>query len=116
MPSVADRGSIAFDAAVVLKLAAVSAQRGPEDGPRFGGAFRLPAPDAAGVFQVSLSGEAWIDVVQNGARLKSSAFTGKRGCDGLRKSVRFELTTAPALIRISGASATSLKLVVTRGE
>ena len=79
----------------------------PERPPRkdaFAGFVNVPKLEA-GLYQVTLSGEAWIDVAQNGARVKSRGFTGQRDCPGVRKSVRFPLGPGPAVIQISNASA-----------
>lgn len=66
-----------------------------------------------GVYQVTLSDEAWIDVFENGFRLKSTAFTGEKDCPGVRKSVRFELTPgAPITIQISNAPKNEIKLAI----
>ena len=51
-----------------------------------------------GLYQITLSGEAWIDVAQNGALVKSSDFSGQRDCPGVRKTVRFDLAAGPATI------------------
>lgn len=66
-----------------------------------------------GVYQVTLSEEAWIDVFENGVRLKSTAFTGQKDCPGVRKSVRFELTPgAPITVQISNAVKDQIKLAI----
>src|SRR5262245_22866847 len=47
----------------------------PERKPRIenwrGGIVRLPAPTQAGIYQITLSDEAWVDIVQNGGYAKS---------------------------------------------
>jgi hypothetical protein len=66
-----------------------------------------------GVYQVTLSDEAWIDVFENGFRLKSTAFTGQKDCPDVRKSVRFELTPgAPITIQISNAPKDQVKFAI----
>lgn len=70
--------------------------------------LEVAAPGAPGAYDVTLSDEAWIDVVQGGARLKSSDFSGQKDCAGVRKVVRFDLAGAPATVEISDASATSI--------
>ena len=64
-----------------------------------------------GLYQITLSDEAWIDVFENGVRLKSTTFTGAKDCPGVRKSVRFELTPgAPITIQISNAVKDQIKI------
>ncbi len=58
----------------------------------------------AGVLQVTLTGEGWIDMVQNGAYLKASAHTSARDCPGLRKSVRFTVKAEALTLQVSGAA------------
>jgi len=69
-----------------------------------GGIVRLPAPIQAGVYQITLSDEAWVDVVQNGGYAKSIGSSGRGDCPGLRKSVRFDVASSPIVLQISGAS------------
>lgn len=70
----------------------------------------------SGVYQITLSDEGWIDVAQNGALVKSSAFSGQKGCPGVRKSVRFPLTAGEAVAQISNVDATTLDVAVEAGE
>jgi hypothetical protein len=69
-----------------------------------------------GTYQVSLATRGWIDVIQDGKPLKSSAHTGKSECDGVRKSVRFPITPGPVVIEISGVEKESIKLTIRREE
>lgn len=65
-----------------------------------------------GLYQISVSQNAWIDVAQSGAVLHSKAFTGARECKVLHKSVRFEIGSGPLTIEISGAPAKTVLLTV----
>lgn len=65
-----------------------------------------------GRYQVTLSDEAWIDIVQDGAYRPSLEFSGVHGCPGLRKSVRFELSEAPLMLQLSSASAQRIKVAI----
>ena len=51
-----------------------------------------------------MSEEAWIDVAENGALVKSSDFSGQKDCPGVRKSVRFQLAAGSATVEISNAN------------
>ncbi len=91
-------------------------ERAPKTASWFGGAMRVPAPEKAGVYQVSLSDEAWIDVVQDGRYARSVGSTGRSDCPGLRKSVRFELSASPFVVQISGVSSASIALTIDRAN
>ena len=51
---------------------------------------------------MTLSSEGWIDVVQNGAAIRSDAHTGAKGCPDVRKSVRFPVGSFPIVLQLSG--------------
>src|SRR3984885_8929427 len=70
-------------------------ERAPKSPDSFGGFIQIPAPPSNGTYKITLSSEGWIGVVQNGQFVKSAAFSGAQGCDGIRKSVKFDLTAQP---------------------
>jgi hypothetical protein len=88
----------------------------PEFAPKtpdsFAGFMQVRAPAKAATYKVTLSAEGWIDVVQNDHAVKSSAFTGALGCDGVRKSVKFDLAAAPFIIELSGVKGEEIKMTV----
>ena len=88
--------------------------RAPKSNPAHGAEVTLPA-GSGGTVQVTLSAEAWVDVVQGGKVLRSTAFSGRTGCPGIRKSVRFTLAAGPAAIAISDAADTTIKLAILPG-
>jgi hypothetical protein len=51
-------------------------------------------------------------VVQDGAFVKSSGFSGVLDCPGIRKSVKFLLAAKPFTIEVSGVEAPDLSLIV----
>lgn len=79
----------------------------------YAGFVRVTAPVKAGTYKVTLTDNAWIDVSQDGKNLKTGAFSGVHGCDGLRKSVKFDLSAAPFTITVSNMTAKEIGLVVT---
>ena len=86
----------------------------PERAPKpntFAAVVNVPKLDA-GLYQITLSAEAWIDVAQNGALIKSSDFSGQRDCPGVRKSVRFNLASGPATVEISNADEGNLMFAI----
>ena len=83
--------------------------RKPKDG-TFGVAVKTPPLAVPGTYQVTISDEAWIDVIQNGHEVRSSGFSAERDCPNVRKSVRFSLGAGEATVQISGAAADSIKV------
>jgi hypothetical protein len=84
----------------------------PKSPDTFAGFFQAPAPKQAGSYKITLSAEGWIDVAQSGNTVKSTAFSGALGCEGVRKSVKFDLATAPFTVELSGIKADSIKLAI----
>jgi len=78
----------------------------------FGGAVRLPAVDKPGIYQVTLSEEAWMDIVQDGRYARTVGHTGRGDCPGLRKSMRLELNAAPFVLQISGAASDKIAVAI----
>ena len=56
----------------------------------------------AGTYRVALGTSAWINVVQGGKFLSSTAHTHKLGCAGVRKLVDFALTPGNYVLQIEG--------------
>jgi len=88
----------------------VRPERAPAAG-TFGATASVTVPPE-GELQISLSDEAWVDVVQDGHATKSAAFSGVKTCPGIRKSLRFKLSAGPATIQFSGAKDESIKVAV----
>lgn len=110
-----DLTALPFAAKITLKTPKDAAlptppERAPKDG-TFAG-FLSSKGVAAGVYSVSLSEGAWLDVVQNGQFLKAKSFSGVQGCDGIRKVVRFELTGAPFTLQLSGVTSDQIVVAV----
>src|SRR5262245_8420494 len=80
----------------------------PERKPRteqwHGGMVRLPALPKPGIYQITLSEDAWIDVIQNGRYARSVGSTGRSDCPGVRKSVRLDLDASPVVLQVSGVA------------
>jgi hypothetical protein len=83
----------------------------PEDAGAFGGVVTFDAP-TAGHYQITLSAHGWIDVIQNGAPLEATGHTGSADCDGIRKSVRFEIGPGPYSLQVSGLKKDSIKIAI----
>ncbi len=78
----------------------------------WGGLMFLPPPDKPGVYQVTLSEKAWVDVIQGGVRITSQGHTGSMDCLEVRKSIRFVLGPGPVTLQISGASKPTLRVAI----
>ncbi|RWC28078.1 hypothetical protein [Mesorhizobium sp.] len=116
-PATPSGTALAVGAAADLALVPVE-QAGftlpPERAPAsdtFGAVASVEVP-SEGAIQISLSGEAWIDVIQDGQAVKSAGYSGVKTCPGIRKSVRFKLAPGPATVQLSGAKKAELKVAV----
>ena len=90
-------------------------ERAPKDG-TFAGFTSFKAAPKAGTYTISLSAGAWIDVNQDGHFLKPKAFSGATDCDGIRKTMKYELSASPFVLQISGARDDSISVAVLPAE
>jgi hypothetical protein len=65
---------------------------------------------------VSLSTGAWLDVVQDGHFLKPKAFSGATDCDGIRKTMKYELSASPFALQVSGVREDSISIAILPAE
>ena len=86
-------------------------ERAPKEG-TFAGFARFQSRAKAGIYTISLSAGAWIDVVQDGHILKPKGFSGATDCDGIRKTMKYELTASPFVLQISGAKDESISAAI----
>ncbi|MGX4768855.1 hypothetical protein ACWAUC_03495 [Bradyrhizobium guangdongense] len=85
-------------------------ERAPKDG-TFAGFTSIKAAKA-GLYTISLSSGAWVDLVQEGHFLKPVAFSGATDCDGIRKTMKYQLSDKPFVLQISGAKDNSLSISI----
>ncbi len=90
-------------------------ERAPKDG-TFAGFANFKAAPKAGIYTISLSAGAWVDLVQDGHDLKPKAFSGATDCDGIRKTMKYEISAAPFVLQISGARDSSLSVAILPSE
>jgi hypothetical protein len=90
-------------------------ERAPKDG-TFAGFASVKTAPKAGVYTISLSSGAWLDVMQDGHFLKPKAFSGATDCDGIRKTVKFELSASPFVLQISGSRENSISVAILPSE
>lgn len=86
-------------------------ERAPKDG-TFAGFASIKGAPKAGLYSISLSGGGWVDVVQNGHFLKPKAFSGATDCDGIRKTMKYELSASPFVLQVSGTKEDSVSIAV----
>jgi hypothetical protein len=86
-------------------------ERAPKEGTFAGFASFKNAPKA-GLYTISLSSGGWVDVVQNGQFLKPRATSGATDCDGIRKTLKFELSAGSFVLQVSGAREESISIAV----
>jgi hypothetical protein len=118
-PSLANGGPLAYNVALTLELqplAGAGLPKAPERAPKspqaFAGHFNLAAPPKPGVYRVTISSEGWIDVLDGEDYLHPKGFTGATGCDGARKSVRFDLPSRPLALQFSGVKDDRISVIV----
>jgi hypothetical protein len=90
-------------------------ERSPKDGTLAGYAAVKSAPKA-GLYTISLSAGAWVDVVQDGHFLKPKAFSGATDCEGIRKSMKYELAASPFVLQVSGTAEKAISIAILPSE
>lgn len=95
---------------------AMPPERKPRTEPWHGGMVRLPALPRPGIYQITLSDDAWIDVIQNGRYARAVGSTGRSDCPGVRKSVRLDLDASPVVLQISGVAPDAIAVTINAVE
>ena len=118
-PAIANGGALAYDAGATLKLAPLAEaglphapERPSKSAQSFAGHFTLPAPAKPGVYKVTIASEGWIDVLDGDGFLRPRGFSGAVGCEGARKSVKFDLPARPMDVQVSGVRDDMLSLII----
>jgi len=118
-PSLANGGALALNIAMTLELQPLTSAglpKAPERAPKlaqaFVGHFALAAPAKPGVYKITISSPGWIDVLDGGDYLHPKAFTGAVGCDGARKSVKFDLPPRPLALQFSDVKDDRISVIV----
>ena len=87
----------------------------PERAPKestFAGFANIKAVPKAGLYTVSLSAGGWVDLVQDGHFLKPKAFSGATDCDGIRKTMKYEISASPFVLQVSGSKEDSVSIAI----
>jgi hypothetical protein len=90
-------------------------ERAPKEG-TFAGFANFKSAPKAGIYTISLSAGGWVDVVQDGHFLKPKAFSGATDCDGIRKTMKYELDAKPFVLQISGTREDSVSIAILPSE
>jgi hypothetical protein len=90
-------------------------ERAPKEG-TFAGFANIKAAPKAGLYTVSLSAGGWVDLVQDGHFLKPKGFSGATDCDGIRKTMKYEISAKPLLLQVSGTKEDSISIAILPSE
>jgi hypothetical protein len=90
-------------------------ERAPKDG-TFAGFASFKTTPKAGLYTISLSAGAWVDVVQDGHFLKPKSFSGATDCDGIRKTMKYQLSASPFVLQVSGSKDNSISVAILPSE
>jgi hypothetical protein len=90
-------------------------ERAPKEG-TFAGFANIKAAPKAGLYTVSLSAGGWVDLVQDGHFLKPKGFSDATDCDGIRKTMKYEISAKPLLLQVSGTKEDSISIAILPSE
>lgn len=90
-------------------------ERTPKEG-TFAAYINFKNAAKAGLYTISLSTGAWIDVVQDRHTLKPKGFSGATDCDGIRKTMKYEMSASPFVLQISGARENAMSVAILPAE
>jgi hypothetical protein len=82
----------------------------------FAGFTKLVSAPKAGIYTISLSAGAWVDVMQGDHLLKPKAFSGATDCDGIRKTMKYTISASPFVLQVSGAKENSISIAILPSE
>jgi hypothetical protein len=106
--------------AITLALVAPSDARLPTPPERakdgMAGYANFKGAPKAGIYTISLSAGAWVDLVQDGHVLKPKTFSGATDCDGIRKTMKYELAAQPFVLQLSGAKENAISIAILPSE
>jgi hypothetical protein len=90
-------------------------ERAPKEG-TFAGFANIKAAPKAGLYTISLSAGGWVDLVQDGHFLKPKGFSGATDCDGIRKTMKYEISAKPLVLQVSGTKEDSISIAILPSE
>jgi hypothetical protein len=95
----------------IAELQAAVPPHQTRDGATMGARLDLEI-SAAGTYEILVDHAAWIDLVQGGAALRSTARAQALPCTTVRKIIDFSLSPGRYVIQLSGTAAASARLLV----
>jgi len=90
-------------------------ERAPKEG-TFAGFATFKNPPKAGIYTISLSAGGWVDVMQDGHFLKPKAFSGATDCEGIRKTMKYEISANPFVLQVSGTKEDAVSVAILPAE
>jgi hypothetical protein len=90
-------------------------ERAPKEG-TFAGFAAFKTPPKPGIYTISLSAGGWVDLVQDGHALKPKAYSGATDCDGIRKTMKYDLGASPFVLQISGTRENAVSVAILPSE
>ena len=90
-------------------------ERAPKEG-TFAGFTSVKAAPKAGLYTISLSAGGWVDVVQDGHFVKPKGFSGATDCDGIRKTMKYQIGASPFVLQVSGTRENSVSIAILPSE
>jgi hypothetical protein len=90
-------------------------ERAPREG-TFAGFVSFKSPPKAGLYTVSLSTGGWVDLMQDGHFIKPKGFSGATDCEGIRKTMKYEISQSPFVLQVSGTKEDSVSIAILPSE
>ncbi len=87
-------------------------ERMPRSDSSFGGTVSFPVVERAGIYQVTLSDEAWVDVIQDGRFVRSVGSSRRRDCASVQKTVRLELAATSFVLQVSNVASDAIVIAI----
>lgn len=107
------------EGALVLELEAdgeaslpMPPERRSRSGNGYGGAVSFGAVPRAGLYQITLSEDALLDVIQSGKYLRKAASHMRRDCPSIRRSIRVTLGAGPLVLQFGGVEMPTVTIAV----
>jgi hypothetical protein len=92
-----------------------SPERAPKEG-TFAGFANFKSAPKPGIYTISLSVGGWVDLVQDGHALKPKAFSGATDCDGIRKTMKYEISASPFVLQVTGVKQDAVSVAILPSE
>ena len=90
-------------------------ERAPKEG-TFAGFANFKSAPKPGIYTISLSVGGWVDLVQDGHALKPKAFSGATDCDGIRKTMKYEISASPFVLQVTGVKQDAVSVAILPSE